>query len=290
MTTDTATLGSPAAADAGATTDPFGIEPRPLMIRAAKLVVAWSPKAGCSHVAYWTFRHEGLLEAAQAYHDWPHRFRQDVYYQDEGYRAAAAEVLAGGGRGYTLLKVTRNPAKRLVSMFRHACRFPFLYAPARRRLGIDIRETGLSLRDLDALLRGVRLTVPTHADPHVCAQVHPVWHLGFDRVITLNMDRTDLNAGLNAVERDLGLPVTDFAAIPAFTALRETHYAEAAVLPIEGAIEDHRITAEASRAFPKAQLEASPFLAAMTRRHYRIDFPHVAPGDTAGRLVWPARP
>jgi hypothetical protein len=150
-----------------------------------------------------------------------------------------------------------------------------------------MREEGLSLRDLDAVLRGTRLVVPTSAAPHVCAQFHPVWELGFDRVITLNMDRTDLNTGLNAVERDLGLPVTDFAAIPAFAALRETHYARDAPLAIDGPIEAHRFGRDTA-AFPKAQLEASPFLAAMARRHYAMDIPHVGPGDTAGRLPWTA--
>jgi hypothetical protein len=68
---------------------------------------------------------------------------------------------------------------------------------------------------------------------------------------------------------------------PAFAALRETHYARNAPLAIDGPIEAHRFGRDTA-AFPKAQLEASPFLAAMARRHYALDFPHIGPGDTAG--------
>lgn len=272
---------------APAVADPFALEPRPLLIRAARLVVAWAPKAGCSHVAWWVFRHEGLMAAAEAHDPWPHKYRQFVYYRDPAYDAATGAIRAAGGRGWTLLRVTRDPAKRLVSIFRHACRFPFLREEARRRLGIDIREEGLSLRDLDAILRGRRLVVPTPMNPHVCAQTHPVWALGFDRVITLNMDETDLDAGLNAIERDLGLAPTDFAAIPAFARLREEHYARETARAVPEPVEAHRFRAADAAAFPKAQIAASPFLAAMARRHYRADLGRVDSGDSAGRLAFP---
>jgi hypothetical protein len=282
-----ARLVAPFRAPAPAVADPFALEPRPLLIRDARLVVAWAPKAGCSHVAWWAFRHEGLLEAAEAHDPWPHKYRQFVYYRDPAYDAATAAIRAAGGRGWTLLRVTREPAPRLVSIFRHACRFAFLEPMVRRRLGFSQREQGLSLRDLDAVLRGKRLVVPTTMNPHVCAQAHPVWDLGFDRVITLNMDETDLDAGLNAVERALGLPATDFAAIPAFARLRAEHYAREAARPVAGPIEDHRFrAADAAAAFPKAAIAASPLLAAMTRRHYRADLGRVASGDSARRLAF----
>ena len=194
----------------------FRTRPAPIAIAAERMVVAWSPKSACSHVALWTFLHEGLAAEAAAYHEWPHEYRMHVYYKTARFRRLAQDVAAGGGRGYTLLKVTRDPAKRLVSMFRHACRFPFMAEIFRERLGIDIATAGISLRDFAAALEGLPLVAPTSTDPHICAQYHPVWDWDFDRVITLNIDQIELDAALNAVEAEFGMEQTDFAAHAAF--------------------------------------------------------------------------
>ena len=50
--------------------------------------------------------------------------------------------------------------------------------------------------------------------------------MAFDRIITLNIDEVPLEESLNAVERALRLPMTDFDRLPAFAPLRETHYAK----------------------------------------------------------------
>ena len=220
------------------------------------MVVAWSPKSACSHVALWTFLHEGLAAEAAAYHAWPHEYRMHVYYKTGRFRRLAQDVAAGGGRGYTLLKITRDPAKRLVSMFRHACRFPFMAEIFRRKLGIDIATAGISLRDFAAALEGLPLVAPTSTDPHICAQYHPVWDWGFDRVITLNIDQIELDPALNALESEFGLEPTDFAAHAAFGALRQTHYSLPARLDIAGPIEDHRFQLGKVRRFPSAQILA----------------------------------
>ena len=256
----------------------------PTFLGAAKIVVSWSTKAGCSHVILWAFVHNRLLDQALAYDAWPHKFRMHVYEKHAVFKLPLQAFLRSGGAGHTLLKVTRDPKARLVSIFRHACRFPFLRPLVQERLGFDPAVEGLSLTDLDAVLGGLPLIPPTTADPHVRGQYSPLWDLGFDRVITLNLDEVDLDASLNAVERALGLPVTDFASLPAFQRLHETHHARTRDFALQGPIETHRFRPRETQAFPKQQLMASPLLESMARRHYGADYGRVGSSDTAGEL------
>ena len=259
----------------------------PLVIRRAGLVVAWSPKAACSHTVLWAFQQEGLLEAANAHDPWPHVYRTEVYNRSPARRALQRDLARRKAAGLTLLRVTRHPANRLVSIFRHACRFPILREPARRTLGFDTVERGLSLADLDAVLGSLRLAPPTGANPHVRTQWSPLWDLGFDRVITLNLDEIPLDASLNAVEADLGLPRTDFAAIAAFQRLRRIHTTKPRRFTGPHPIETCRFRREDTQPFPKAALISAPLLHDMAERHYRVDRDRVGSGDTAGRLFQP---
>ena len=262
----------------------FRARPSPLALSGPRMVVCWSPKSACSHAVLWTFLHEGLLAEAVAYNPWPHEYRMHVYYRLERYRRLSRAVSATGGRGHTLLKITRDPHKRLVSMFRHACRFPFMAATFRERLGIDLETDGISLRDFGTVLGELPLMPPTDADSHLWVQYHPVWDWDFDRVITVNIDQTDLDAALNAVEAEFGLPVTDFAAEDAFARLRKQHYAVPARLDPDGAIEDYRFRPGAVRRFPTAQLLQSPLVAELVERCYAIDIGSTDVADTAGIL------
>ena len=265
----------------------FQIEPHPLILRKAKTVVSWSPKSGCSHVVLWAFLHEGLFQACNYYHGWPHHFRLDVYYRSAAFQAAVQQFLTAEAAGYTLLEVTRNPKNRLVSIFRHVCRFPFMHKPVQDILGFDLRQEGLSLADFDTLLGALNLVIPTDVNPHIRAQRHPVWEMPFDRTITLNMDEIPLNDSLNAVERALGLTETKFDRYVKFGNLRETHYAKESVYAGEEPIETHRFKPDETTAFPKKQIQASPLLERMARQHYAVDYPLVGSGDTAGVLFQP---
>ena len=260
----------------------------PVFIARADTVVSWSPKSGCSHVVLWALLHEGFLQEAGGAKELPHRFRIQVYQKRPEVVARVRRLRRQGGAGQTLVRVTRDPRKRLVSIFRHACRFPFLAPVVRARLGFDPEVEGLSLADLDAVLGHLDLRSTTAADPHVRGQWTPLWELDFDRVVSLNMDELPLDPGLNAIERDLGLPVTDFAALPEFRKLRDLHYARPRRFAQDGPIETYRFRREETKRFPKRELLASPLLAEMARRHYRHDIPWIASGDTAGRLFQPA--
>jgi hypothetical protein len=256
----------------------------PLVHPDRNLVVSWSPKAGCTPTVIWFFQQIGLLEAALALNAFPHVYRNAVYHRSPAYRRRCADLARSGGAGFTLLRVVRDPDQRLVSSFRHAVNFPLLDALAQEKLEVDLRRTGLSLRNLARLLDGEDLGGGGRIDEHFRPQRHPVWRMGFDRVITLNMDRTDLNAGLAAVEAALDLPPTDFGSLAGTLSHDTRRYAREA--RYEGAVplEKVRFRRKQDGSFPKAQFLALPLLQQLARRHYAGDFAEVASGDSAGRL------
>lgn len=258
--------------------------PTPVFIRKADVVVSWSPKSGCSHVVFWAFGHEGCRDQAAQGHHLPHGYRIHTYQKQPDIVRRLRRLRAGEAEGLTLVRVTRDPKKRLVSIFRHACKHPFLHAAVREKLGFDPAVEGFALTDLDALLGHLKLDWPTDADPHVRAQASPLWELPFRRTITINMDEIPLDPSLHAVERALGLPETDFG-LPAFRNLREAHYARPRGFPKGVPVATHRFRPAETRGFPKSVLMASPFLAEMARRHYAADYAAgLASGDTAGEL------
>lgn len=259
---------------------PFAMAPPPLIFRDHNIVLSFAPKSACSHVALWFYRHEGLMEAASYFDDWPHHFRTDVYYRSTTYLRRRRAVVEAQAKGYTLIRVTRDPTKRFVSCFRHACRFPTIYESLRRKLGHDPATQGLSLNDYYTLLFGENLQAPSSIDIHLRAQTHPVWMQHFDRVITLNIDETHMNPGLNAIEDALGLEQTQFKDYPQFDSLRATHYA--IDRPYDGveAIENLRFSRESTKHFPKQQLEVLPLSHKMAQELHGVDFGQVHSGDT----------
>ena len=249
-----------------------------------RIVISWSPKSGCTHVVTWFFLKTGHLQRANAYHAWPHRYRKDIYNRTTAYRQYITELQESGGKGYTHIKITREPIKRLVSILRHVCRHSFMHEELLRKLNLNAAQHGVSLLDLRRYLGGENLIRPSAVDPHLCAQIHPVWSLSFDRIITLNMDQTELNFGINAIERELGMDETRFADNPKFNRVRESHYAKSGEYDGPEPIEEHRFMPSETRSFPKRQLTESVILQQMAREFYAPDFGKVDSGDTAGRL------
>lgn len=259
-------------------------EPRPLVFSDVPVVVSWSPKSACTHVLTWFLAHEGLVRAAEYFDPWPHEFRGKVLYRGVTYRRAATQFLDSGGTGHTLLRITRAPHKRLVSIFRHVARTLLIKNALDPVLGRDTAVTGFSLRELGEHLTGQNLITPSPVNVHLRAQYHPLWDRTFDRVITLNMDETSLDAGLEAIEREFGMghrKPTDF---DYFNGVRARHYSRDVPYDGDVAIEDARFGADKGPGFPKSALEQAPFTRALADRLYAVDLDRVATGDTAGRL------
>lgn len=259
-------------------------DPRPLVFSTAPVVLSWSPKSACTHVLCWFLAHEGLMTAAEYYDLWPHEFRGKVYYRSRTYRAAATRFLDSGGAGYTLIRITRAPERRLVSVFRHALRTGLVRAALDTELGRDTRATGASLQEFGAHLAGRPLVTPSEVNMHLRAQYHPVWDMAFDRVITLNMDETGLDAGLAAIEADLGLPSQDPMAHAYFRQVRQRHYSRDVPWIGPGPVEAARLGAAGEDGFPKRALEGTALVRELAQELHGIDHGRVATADTAGRL------
>lgn len=264
--------------------------PRPLIFGQHNIVLSFSPKSACSHVIVWFFLKEGLLGAANYYDEWPHKFRTDVYHNTRIYKARMQRVLKSDGKGFTLVRVTRDPVKRFVSCYRHACRWNLVDTLVHGKVGIKPSEDGLSITDYHAALKNENLLRPSKIDVHSCAQRHPVWQVGFDRIITLNVDETHINPGLNAIEAELGLGLTQFDRHPKFDSLRQAHYATDVHYDGSVPLEQHRIHRKQTSQFPKRQLESSEQVHRMAQQLHGVDFGLVGSGDTSGVLFQPGAP
>lgn len=88
---------------------------RNLVSTDARLILGFSPKAGCSVAVKWLLYHEGLLDEALAYHRWVHRYRQEVFQASYKW-----SPVLHWNRHAVKVKVVRNPYHRLVSGYNHA--------------------------------------------------------------------------------------------------------------------------------------------------------------------------
>jgi len=82
------------------------------------ILLAWTPRAGCSFVMEIWFRFLGCYDAAFAYNENPHNYRQDIIMKDpNGGAAAEADLRAEGNFKF---KVVMDPYHRAVAMYEHA--------------------------------------------------------------------------------------------------------------------------------------------------------------------------
>jgi hypothetical protein len=133
--------------------------PRPLIHSEARMIVVFSPKSACSNVVIWFLHQLGLAEEARAYHDWPHRYRINVYYQSDLYRQALSLDL----KNFRVVRVLRDPIDRAVSTFREVQRSALADELSASILGrTDAAEAGVSFSEFLDLLEKIDLRVRTH--------------------------------------------------------------------------------------------------------------------------------
>lgn len=251
------------------------VEPRAFLSTRRNVAISWSPKAGCSHVLVWFLLQENLLHAANQFHWGPHRFRARVYEQSQARAGRVRQLLSDGPEGWTLIKVTRDPLKRMIASFRHTVQYSLIDEIVAKRLGIDVKREGLSLRDYTTALSGLPLKFNGDVDMHVCKQEQPIWHQPFGKIITINMDECDLNAALNAAARETGLKEIDFDQVEKFKWLRREHYAEDVDFNQADVVDFRFKRGEWKGKFPKTSLQRAPEAAQFARILYNSDFDQV---------------
>jgi hypothetical protein len=174
--------------------------PRPLIDPNARIVVLFSPKSACTSVAIWFF-HQLVGEApVRALNDWPHIYRNEVYYQSDTYREVCASDLAG----FKVIRVVRDPFERAASAYRHALRTLLAEREMVKVVGPDILHEGFSFDTYLTFLEQIDLGT---CNPHFRPQRHPLEEaLPIDYLI--NISRENLFGRLGDIERELGLKPT----------------------------------------------------------------------------------
>lgn len=230
-------------------------------IESADIVVMWSPKAACTTVITWAFKHNGLLDEALAFSPWIHRYRLRHYQKTERYLGRLRQL---DRHSRYVFKVVRNPFERAVSSFVHAHRHQYEDIALQEMLGRPVdRHHRFSFREFVALLERSNLN---RCNPHHRLQSTPVErHVLFGvkphRIVKIE---EGLERALNEIERVCNLPVTDLTK-PVF---RSQHHTSR--LATSELVADHRDFRE--RALPPAAAFYDEDLAARIAQLYAEDF------------------
>jgi hypothetical protein len=171
--------------------------------------IIWSAKCACTKVLLWYFQLIGLLDAALFYNHWPHRYRIDVLYNSQRYRKWQE---TSNWQQFTWYQFCRDPVKRLLSSYRH--NLGHGYADDRISQALGRRVSYVDGYSLDEFLRYLEAQDMASAEVHVRLQYNPVSERTAVKVI--NIDEADMLREMNAIEREHGLPLTDFASLGAF--------------------------------------------------------------------------
>ena len=180
--------------------------PKPLIDPQGRFVVYWSPKSACTTTLIWFLHVSGFAEEARRHSSWPHRYRLEVYNRSEAFR----RDLAAGFKDMRRIRVIRDPYDRAVSSFRHAVGTGYadegLSAFLKRDLETDER---FSFREFLDYLESENIAT---TNTHHRQQFQPI-ERRFPATDVINITRQDLFTELNRLEREMGMAVTDFAAL-----------------------------------------------------------------------------
>jgi hypothetical protein len=196
---------------AGQLASGLAVPPRILCDRRKRLVLMWSAKAGCTFAVKWFFNQIDLLHAADYYHPWVHKFREDVFYASEQYQRALRDFSLHRDQ-YTVIKIVRNPFDRTVSAYLHVLEWLHFNNPVVRpiRFYLKLRKplrnsNRLSFREFVGFLESLN---GIKGDIHFKPQYHYLEAeklLAPDRIVKLE----DSHAALRRIERDLDLKPTE---------------------------------------------------------------------------------
>jgi hypothetical protein len=94
-----------------------------------RIIMDWSPKAGCTIATKMFFRHMGILDEALAYNKWVHEYRMNVFYKNH---PVTIEDLINNN--IYLFKIVRNPYQRVVSSYIHTMKYPAMHEIIKEKL------------------------------------------------------------------------------------------------------------------------------------------------------------
>lgn len=94
--------------------------PVPIFYPEKRLILFWNAKAGCTFSIKWMFAQMGLLKKATEYHNWIHRYRNNVYYRSKLQRTGIKLFLREPD-SFNAVKIVTDPFRRAVRSHIHAC-------------------------------------------------------------------------------------------------------------------------------------------------------------------------
>lgn len=187
-------------------TKTYHATPRPLIYPKEKIMLIFSAKSACSSSVIWLFHRMGLAAEARAFSEWPHDYRVNSFYRRRDVIDGARFVPL---QEYRIVKVMRDPIDRVLSSYRHALSYGYPRDLIQDKLGIDMVEQGLSLKEFIDFLETEDLS---SCDIHHRKQFHPL-ELIQPPVKIINISKEDLFSGLNEFESLCGLNRTDFSSL-----------------------------------------------------------------------------
>ncbi len=108
---------------------PAPVEITALIDTKNKIILDWSPKAGCTIMVKMFFRNMGLLEEALAYNSWIHEYRMHVFT-----KAHPITIDDLRNSEYYKIKFVRNPYHRVVSGYLHTMKYEVMHKPVKDAL------------------------------------------------------------------------------------------------------------------------------------------------------------
>lgn len=181
--------------------------PPPLVDSERRLVVLWSPRSACTAAYVWFATACGFVDELRQY-DSPHDHRMQVFRTSPRY----LDSIAGDTSRFHVVRIIRDPYDRAAAIFRKALVDNFADRDA-GLVGLNF-DMGVSFHMFLLMLERLDMQ---NVDTHYRPQFHP-----FERErkpdTVINVSRSDLFAELNALERRMDWPPTDFAAMEWFHA------------------------------------------------------------------------
>jgi hypothetical protein len=146
-----------------------------------RLIMLWSPRAGCTVSCQMMLEQMGLLREALSYSNWIHHYRLERFYPRYG-RPSNSQL-----RNELVFKTVVNPYQRAVSCYHHYCR---------NRL--EERRANVSFYEYLKLLQRREIR-----DPRAVYHARPQYQIGERSVVNVYIK---LEKGQQEIDRKLNRP------------------------------------------------------------------------------------